>query len=104
MKKSVQVSLTVLAAMAAAKAQTAPNPCLPANFNEKACQTAVKSHGYCSGGAWVSQQFQKYPYYYDFYQAYSSAGGQAMAAPVETCRHVRGGFGAIGAAFHNAGS
>ena len=106
LKKSARVTLTVVAAVGwAARAQQAPNPCEPANFNEKACQAAVKSHGYCSGGAWVQQPYQKYPYYYDLYQVYASAGGIVNAAPVETCQRPRhsgghGGFGAIGAAFH----
>jgi hypothetical protein len=103
MKKSARVTLTIVAAVGfAARAEQAPNPCESANFNGKACQAAVKSHGYCSGGAWVPQQYQKYPYYYGRYQAYSSAGGIVAAAPVETCRPPRhllgshGGFGATG--------
>jgi hypothetical protein len=110
MKKSARVTLTVVAAVGwAARAQQAPNPCEPANFNEKACQGAVKSHGYCSDGAWVPQTYQKYPYYYDIYQAYTAAGGIVTAAPVETCRRAghaswgHGGFGAIGAAIHGHG-
>ena len=64
----------------------------------------MKSHGYCSGGAWVAQQYQKYPYYYDFYHAFESAGGIVTPASVETCQRPRslfarrGGFGATGAA------
>ena len=109
MTKSARVTLTVVAAVGcAARAQQAPNPCGPANFNQQACQAAVKSRGYCSGGAWVTQQYQKYPYYYDLYQAYASAGGRVTAAPVERCGHRSGmthGFGATGAAAHgNAGS
>jgi hypothetical protein len=103
MKKSARVTLTVVAAVGcAARAQQAPNPCLPANFNQNACQSALKSHGYCSGSAWVPQQYRKYPYYYGIYQAYTSAGGVATPAAVETCRRPgflhRGGFGATGAA------
>jgi hypothetical protein len=111
MKKSASVTLTVLAAVGSARAQQAPNPCQPGTFNATACRVAVKNRGYCSGGAWQPQQFQKYPYYYDHYRAYSSAGGIVAAAQVETCRlpgHPvvsRGGFGAIGVAAHsNAGS
>jgi hypothetical protein len=111
MKRSVQVTLTVLAAVGSAARAQAPNPCGPANFNGKACQAAVKNSGYCSGGAWVPQQFQKYPSYYGLYRAYASAGGNVTAAPVETCRRSsprtggRGGFGATGATVHSqAGS
>jgi hypothetical protein len=103
MTKSARVTLTVVAAVGcAARAQQAPNPCGPANFNQKACQAAVKSQGYCSAGAFVPQQYQKYPYYYGLYQAYASAGGRVAAAPVERCgRSGRGGFGATGAAAHS---
>jgi hypothetical protein len=108
MKKSARVTLTVVAAVGCARAQQVPNPCEPATFNGKACQAAVKNRGYCSGGAWISQQFQKYPVYYGLYQSYMSTGGVVTAAPVETCQrpgHLFGGFGAIGAAAHsNAGS
>jgi hypothetical protein len=49
MKKSARVTLTVVAAVGcAARAQQAPNPCEPANFNEKACQVAVKGHVYAA--------------------------------------------------------
>jgi hypothetical protein len=106
MKKSAQVTLTVLAAVGAARAQQAPNPCGPNSFNPAACQAAVKLHGYCDGATWVPQQFQKYPYYAGLNQAYTAAGGVVTAAPALTCRVPRrGGFGAIGAAIHrHAGS
>jgi|SRR5580700_5679631 hypothetical protein len=107
MKKSARVTLTVLAGVAgAAHAQQASNPCGPNSFNPAACQAAVKSHGYCDGGAWVSQRYQKYPYYYGLYQAYSSAGGMVTAAPIGTCRAIgHGGFGSTGRAAHShAGS
>jgi hypothetical protein len=93
----------------AARAQQAPNPCDAATFNGKACQAAVKRQGYCGGGVWTPQQFQKYPYYYDLYQTYTSAGGLVTPAPVETCKRpayfpfLHGGFGAIGASHSHAG-
>ena len=103
MKKSAHVTLTIVAAVAgAARAQQAPNPCEPSTFNESACRTAVKDHGYCSAGFWVPHTFQKYPYYYDLYRLYGSAGGVITSAQVETCTRPRhGGFGAIGAAMHS---
>jgi hypothetical protein len=86
MKRSVQVTLTVLAAVGSAARAQAPNP-------------------------WVPQLFQKYPSYYGLYRAYASAGGIVTAAPMETCRRSsprtggRGGFGATGATVHSqAGS
>jgi hypothetical protein len=102
MKKSARVTLTVLAGIGcAAHAQQASNPCTPGSFNSAACQTAVKLHGYCDGGAWVRQQFQKYPYYYGLYRTYSSAGGVVNPTPISTCR--AGGFGVHGAAAHTGG-
>ena len=107
MTRSARVTLTVVAVTGCAlRAQQAANPCGPANFNEKACQTAVKSGGFCSGGAWVKQQYQQYPYYYDLYRTYSAAGGPVTPAAVERCNRGGhgwfGGFGAHGAA-HGAG-
>lgn len=107
MKKSAQVTLTVLAAVGAMHAQQSPNPCGPNSFSPAACRAAVKLHGYCDGATWVPQQYRKYPYYYGLYQAYSSAGGIVTAAPASTCRSttMRGGFGSRGAAMHSrAGS
>jgi hypothetical protein len=110
MTKSARVTLTVVAAVSwGARAQQAPNPCGPANFNEKACQTAVKQGGYCSGGAWVTQKYQQYPYYYGLYRAYTGAGGAVAPAGVEKCGHghghaLFGGFGAHGAAHASHGS
>ena len=58
---------------------------------------------------------QKYPNYYDSYQAYLSGGGLVTSAPSENCGHsgshstfahssyVHGGFGYIGSG-HSAGS
>jgi hypothetical protein len=112
MIKSARVTLTVVAAVGCAArgalAQAAQNPCGPANFNEKACYAAVKSHGYCSGGTWVAQQYQQYPYYYDLYRVYASAGGMVIPAAVERCGRgghaVYGGFGSHGVAHGAAGS
>lgn len=109
MRKSARVTLTIVAAVGCAQAQqAAPNPCGPANFNQKACRSAVKSQGYCSGGAWVAQQYQPYPYYYDLYRAYGAAGGTVTAAAPQRCgrsnrRYAWGGFGATGAAAHSGG-
>lgn len=107
MKKSAQVTLTVLAAVAGARAQQASNPCSPGSFNQKACHIAVRQQGYCDIATWVPQQYQKYPYYYGLYQAYTVGGGVVTAAPASTCRYpksVHGGFGAIAAAHGSARS
>ncbi len=108
MTRSARVTLTVVAAVSCARAQQAPNPCGPASFNQKACQTAVKRNGYCSGGAWVTQQYQQYPYYYDLYRAYAGAGGAVSPAAAERCGRGGhgwfGGFGAHGRAHASASS
>jgi hypothetical protein len=103
MHKSARVTLTILAGVSgAAHAQQAANPCGPNSFNQAACHAAVKAHGYCDGGAWVAQQYQQYPYYYDLYRTYSAAGGIVNPAPVSTCRALRhGGFGATAVAAHS---
>jgi hypothetical protein len=105
MKKSVRVTLTVLATMACAYSQQAGDPCGPTSFNPKACKTAVKAHGFCDGATWVAQQYDKYPYYYGRYQAYLSGGGLVTPAAPGSCRApvVRGGFGATGF-LHHTGS
>jgi len=102
MMKSARVTLTVLAGIGpSAHAQLASNPCAPGTFNPAACQAAVKSHGYCENGAWVRQNYQKYPYYYGLYQTYAAAGGAVTTAPPASCAAVRrGGFGAHGVAIH----
>jgi hypothetical protein len=88
-----------------------PDPCEPGSFNPGVCKTAVRHHGYCSGGAWVPMTYsQKYPNYYDSYQTYASGGGLVNAAAAENCGHStyhsgfvsHGGFGHIGGG-HRAG-
>ncbi len=104
MKKSARVSLTLVAAVACAARAQGPDPCAAGTFSANACHSAIKSHGYWSGCTWVPQQYQKYPYYYNFFRAYASTGGLVAAAPEDTCRGLlHGGFGAIGARRH-AGS
>ncbi len=106
MKKSAGVTLTILAGFAsAAHAQQSSNPCVPGSFNPAACQTAVKLHGFCDGGAWVTQKFQQYPYYYGLYATYVAAGGPVDSPLPSSCRVPRGGFGSHGvAAQRRAGS
>jgi hypothetical protein len=105
MKKSARVTLTVLAAMACGYSQQAGDPCDPGSFNPQACNTAVRSHGFCDGSAWVAQQYEKYPYYYGRYQAYLAGGGVVTPASPGSCRGpvARGGFGAFGF-LHHTGS
>jgi hypothetical protein len=112
-KKSGRVVLTVAAAMSmAARGLEALDPCDAGTFNVKACKVAVKHSGYCDGSTWVPTTYQeRYPYYYDSYQAYLATGGVATAAEAGNCRRPhygffgihgvsRGGFGATGAGHH----
>jgi len=116
-KKSARVVLTVAAAMSmAARRQPAPDPCGAGTFNIKACKVAVKHMGYCDGSAFVPMTYsERYPYYYDSYQAYLANGGAVTAAAVGNCerphsgffglyRVRRGGFGSTGAGHHRGGS
>jgi hypothetical protein len=99
----------------AARGQQTPDPCDAVTFNIKACKTAVQHKGYCAGSTWVPTIYQeRYPYYYDSYQAYLATGGVITAAETGNCRSPhsgffgmhgvsRGGFGSTGAGRH-AGS
>jgi len=103
MKKSVQVTLTLVASMGlAARAQSRPDPCVQSTFNEQACQEAVRAHGYCWNGKWVRLTYHyPFPYYYDLYAEYLTQGGVATPADVGTCRRpLMSVIGAHGGASH----
>ena len=52
MKKSANITLTVVAAMGmAACNRQRPDPCEAGSFNEQACNDAVRNHGYYHGGS-----------------------------------------------------
>ena len=116
MKKSAQVTLTVVAAVALASCgRSRRDPCDRAGFDEFACRDAVQSGGYYWGGAWYPMSYSyPYPYYYDSYRTYVSTGGRVSTAPAGTYARPagvsaspggveRGGFGSTGAA-HSSGS
>jgi hypothetical protein len=118
MKKSAQITLTLVAAMGiAARAQSRPDPCVQSTFNEQACQEAVRANGYCWNGKWVRLKYHyPFPYYYDLYAEYLLLGGAPTPAEVGTCRGSlgrfisvhsggasHGGFGSTGAG-HCAGA
>src|SRR4029077_740142 len=115
-KKSARVVLTVAGAVGmATRGLEALNPCDASAFNGKACRVAVKHQGYCDGSIWIPTAYsERYPYYYDSYQAYLASGGVTTASEVGNCQHLasgfygvhgvsRGGFGAIGSGHHHAG-
>jgi len=113
-KKSSAVRLTIVAAAGiAAHAQSRPDPCAAATFNEAACEAAVAANGYCWNNRWVTLKYHyPFPYYYDAYHEFLAGGGVPYSAAVGACgppRHFlgighsvsRAGFGCSGAA-HSA--
>jgi hypothetical protein len=110
--KSARVTLTLVATMGMALRAQGPNPCASVTFDEKACKASIRYSGFCSQGAWVPVTYhEQYPYYYDIYRNYLSAGGIVTPAKLENCRRSgghgsgahgvsRGGFGAIGHGGH----
>jgi len=105
MKKSAQVTLTVVATLGVAACnRRRPDPCQQETFNEQACQEAVNAGGYYWNGAWVPMTYHyPYPYYYDSYRSYAGRGGQVTPAAPGAYGHpgdagvARGGFGETGA-------
>lgn len=103
MKRSVHVSLTVVAAIGLASCgRRGPDPCAAQTFNELACQEAVNGGGYYYNNTWYPLRYSHpYPYYYDSYRGYVAHGGAVHAEPgVHYGRPAsgvsRGGFGATG--------
>ena len=109
MKKSAQVTLTVVAVVGLASCgRRHPDPCEAATFNEEACQQAVASGGYYYNGSWFPVQYRyQYPYYYDSYRGYVSSGGVVRSDPVTSYSSAgveRGGFGTTGAGRASGGN
>ena len=101
-----RVMLTVVATVGmAARAQQSSDPCALATFSPSVCKTAVRHHGYCSGGAWIPATYQQsYPNYYDSYQSYLAGGGQVTPMLEEDCRRPHGFFSAHGISHGGFGS
>jgi|HubBroStandDraft_1064217.scaffolds.fasta_scaffold145514_2 hypothetical protein len=102
MKRSVSVTLTLVATLGTARAQQGVDPCDAATFNATVCRAAVRGGSYCSNGARTKMRYQQsYPYYYDRYRDYVSQGGVVNASPAQTCPGgwlgFRGGFGTTAA-------
>lgn len=110
MRKSVQVTLTLVAgvALSACGARRA-DPCDSATFDDQACRDAVAKGGYYWDGSWYPVNYSHpYPYYYDSYRDYVAKGGTSVAAPAGSYSPAagaaeRGGFGESGAA-HGGGA
>jgi hypothetical protein len=117
MKKSAQVTLTVVAAMGLACSRRPADPCGSSTFSENACQEAVRDGGYHWHGAWFPMVYRSpYPYYFDAYRSYVSGGGASRPAPANAYSRPasgsggqhgvsvpRGGFGSTGAG-HGVGA
>lgn len=112
MKRSSQVTLTVVAAMGLAACARRYDPCEAQYFNAAACSDAVQAGGYYWNGSWAPMRYHyPYPYYYDAYRTHLSHGGSVTAAPGKVYGHpsgasapasggtVRGGFGSTGAGY-----
>ncbi len=119
MKKSAQVTLTVVAAMGLSSCARRLDPCDAASFNQQACMEAIDHGGYYWHGSWYPMTYHyAYPYYFDSYRTYSSRGGRVSSAPAgayvgspgthssssSSSSHgvERGGFGSTGSG-HAAG-
>jgi len=99
MKRSTQVTLTVVAVMGLASCARRRDPCESQYFNDMACQEAVRSGGYYWGGSWYPMTYHyPYPYYYDSYRSHVAKGGKVFGARPESYAKptVRSGFGSTG--------
>src|SRR5689334_21253102 len=102
MKKSAQVTLTIVAAMGLAACRRRADPCEAATFNAEACHQAVHDGGYYYGGSWYPSYYSHpYPYYYDSYHTHLLRGGIVNSSPSGSYARpsggiARGGFGSTG--------
>ncbi len=121
MKRSPQVTLTIVTAIGLAGCTRRYDPCDADRFAPAPCADAIRNGGYYWNGSWVPMHYSHaYPYYYDLYRQRVAGGGGGMppAGPYGRPSGVgtagagdpfpaaagvtRGGFGSTGAA-HGAG-
>jgi uncharacterized membrane protein YgcG len=96
--------------------QTGVDPCLPASYQQQACEYAVANKGYYNQGTWFPHVYPYAPlFYYNGYSRYVASGGRPRALPMSAYTPapngargrsgfsssgrstvVRGGFGGIG--------
>ncbi len=123
-KRSSAVPLSLVPALAAvASCNSGPqtisgvDPCLPAVYNEAACQYSVQHQGYYYGGTWYHHVYaMPFMYYHNGYSGYIGTGGRVRSLnPGVYSRNysgpalgrntvVRGGFGGIGGSRGYSGS
>jgi hypothetical protein len=102
MKKSGQVTLTILAAIALASCGRRYDPCDARYFNDLACQNAVQQGGYYYHDVWYRTTYVRpYTYYYNSYHTHVALGGSSRSASYRSYSHSsssvsRGGFGSTG--------
>ena len=111
-KRSSAVPLTLVPALAAVVgcgprlSPAEADPCLPQNYSQQVCETAVQRQGYHYNGAFFPHVYAYPPlFYYNGYSRYVAGGGRVRS--ISPSRYsptasrstvVRGGFGRIGGA------
>lgn len=117
-KRSSAVPLTLVPALASVVAcgnsqqqeiGRKADPCLPAQYVQEVCNSAVQNRGYHYGGLWYPMVYAMPAlFYYNGYSRYVAAGGRMrVASPSNYSPRVggpaggrstvvRGGFGGIG--------
>ena len=120
MKRSSQVTLTVVAAIGLAGCSRRYDPCDERSFDATACADAVRSGGYYWNGSWVPMSYgHPYPFYYDAYRTRIDHGGTVISTPGAYAQPgqrfgtggtapssggvTRGGFGSTGAGHGSGG-
>jgi len=118
MKRSSQVTLTVVAAIGLAGCGRRYDPCDERSFDAVACGDAIRGGGYYWNGSWVPMTYSHpYPYYYDAYRVRVSRGDPVVSVPGKTYGRpaggadaghsggtvTRGGFGSTGAGHGGGG-
>jgi hypothetical protein len=111
MKRSRSVTLTIVAAIAAAScSRRPPDPCDNSSWDSHACEDAVRDRGYYYNGAWYPRSYAyPYSYYSSQYGTYAQRGEAHSASSGTFARPssggvVRGGFGSTGAGHGGQGS
>jgi hypothetical protein len=105
MKRSSQVTLTVVAALGLAGCSRRYDPCDERSFDAVACGDAVRGGGYYWNGSWVPMTYSHpYPFYYDSYRSRLSGGGSVVNLPAGTYARPAGSVPNGGAGDAHSGS
>jgi len=102
MKRSSQLTLTVVAAIGLTGCSRRYDPCDERSFDAGACGEAIRGGGYYWDGSWVPMAYSHpYPYYYDAYRSRISRGDPVATVPTGIYTRPAGAAG--GDAAHPAG-